>query len=249
MALRAAERWSVMPQLLWQPSPERVARANLTRFTASVHRRHGLSFDSYDALWAWSVADIPAFWAAVWDFLEIRASAPYERVVDDLAHFPGAEWFPGARLNMAENLLRYRDDRVAFIFKGETRDSVRMTYAELFRTVARLARSLRAAGVRPGDRVAGYLPNLIETAVAMLATTAVGAVWSSCATDLGPAAAADRLGQIEPVVLFAADGYLYKGRVFDTRSADRRVGGAAALGPPRGGGPLRGRRRRSLRHP
>jgi acetoacetyl-CoA synthetase len=136
-------------------------------------------------------------------------------VVDDLSRFPGATWFPGARLNMAENLLRRRDDGVALVFVGETAEPERLTYAELYRSVARVAGALRAAGVAPGDRVAGYLPNLIETAAAMLAATAVGAVWSSCATDVGPEAAADRLGQIEPKVLFAVDGYRYKERVFD----------------------------------
>jgi acetoacetyl-CoA synthetase len=161
------------------------------------------------------VDNIPTFWAAAWDFLEIKASVPYRAVVDDLARFPGAEWFPGARLNMAENLLRYRDDRVAFVFKGETTAPRTMTYAELYAEVARVAAALRVAGVRPGDRVAGYMPNMIETAVAMLATVAIGAVWSSCATDIGPVAAADRLGQIEPKVLFGVDAYLYKGRTFD----------------------------------
>ncbi len=148
-----------------------------------------------------------------------RISGPpkkYDKVIEDLNKFPGAKWFPGAKLNFAENLLRYRDDRVAFIFKGETQKSARMTYAELYTTVARLAKSLRELGVGPGDRVAGYMPNLIETAVAMLATTSIGAVWSSCATDIGPLAALDRLGQIEPKVLFTVDGYFYKGKAFSS---------------------------------
>lgn len=204
-----------MARLLWEPSAERVAGANMTRFTTFAGGRCGRTFESYADLHRWSVDDIPGFWAAAWDFLGIRASVPYTAVIDDLSRFPGAHWFPGARLNFAENLLRYRDDRVAFIFVGETDAPRRMTYAELYRTVARVAGALRAAGVKPGDRVAGYLPNLIETAVAMLAATAVGAVWSSCATDIGPEAAADRLGQIEPKVLFAVDGYRYKNRVFD----------------------------------
>lgn len=204
-----------MTTLLWEPSAERIARANMTSFTAFVNARHGLDLDSYAALYRWSVDDIPAFWAAAWEFLQIQASVPYETVVDDLARFPGASWFPGARLNLAENLLRYRDDRTAFIFVGETAAPVRMTYAELYTTVARVAGALRAAGVRPGDRVAGYMPNMIEAAVGMLAATAIGGVWSSCATDIGPAAAADRLGQIGPKVLFAVDGYRYKDRVFD----------------------------------
>src|SRR5207247_2053644 len=143
-------------------------------------------------------------------------SRGYDAVVDDLGVFPGANGFAGARLNFAENLLRYRDGQAALIFRDETRRSIRMTYAELYEAVARLAGSLRAVGVRPGDRVCGYMPNLIETAVAMLATTAVGAVWASCATDIGPQAALDRLGQVEPKVLFTADGYVYRGKPFAT---------------------------------
>ena len=187
----------------------------MTRFATFAGARCGRSFETYEELYRWSVDEIPAFWAAAWDFLGIRASAPYAAVVDDLSRFPGATWFPGARLNLAENLLRRRDDGVALIFVAETAAPVRLTYAELHRSVARVAGALRTAGVAPGDRVAGYLPNLMETAVAMLAAVSVGAIWSSCATDVGPDAAADRLGQIEPKVLFAVDGYRYKDRVFD----------------------------------
>ena len=204
-----------MATLLWEPSPQRVAGANMTRFAAFAGDRCGRSFASYADLYRWSVDEIPAFWAAAWDFLGIRASAPYTAVVDDLSRFPGASWFPGARLNVAENLLRRRDDGVALIFVGETAAPERLTYAELYHSVARLAGALRAARVVPGDRVAGYMPNLMQTAVAMLATLSVGAIWSSCATDVGPEAAAERLGQIAPKVLFAVDGYRYKDRVFD----------------------------------
>ena len=137
-------------------------------------------------------------------------------VVDDLSKFPGAKWFVGARLNFAENLLRYRDNRSAFIFRGETQKKAQMTYAELYDSVARLSRSLRQLGVSPGDRVAAYMPNMIETAVAMLAAASIGAIWSSCSTDVGPEAVLDRFGQIEPKVLFTVDGYFYKGKPFNT---------------------------------
>ena len=210
---------------LWTPSEERVRNANMTRFMAFVNRKHGKEFKSYLDLYHWSVDRIPDFWAAMWEFADIRASKKYEKVIDDLSRFPGAKWFPGAKLNFAENLLRYRDDRVAFIFKGETQKSARMTYAELYTTVARLAKSLRELGVGVGDRVAGYMPNLIETAVAMLATTSIGAVWSSCATDIGPLAALDRLGQIEPKVLFTVDGYFYKGKAFSSLGNAAEVAG------------------------
>ncbi|MGB9905641.1 MAG: AMP-binding protein, partial [Desulfotomaculales bacterium] len=183
-----------MKQPLWVPSEERKRQANITRFTALVNEKYGLHLDSYAELYSWSVENIPAFWATMWEFANIKASRGYDAVVDDLTKFPGAKWFPGARLNFAENLLRHRDDRLAFIFRGETQKTARLTYAQLYDKVARLAVSLKELGVSPGDRVAAYMPNLIETAVAMLAATSIGAVWSSCATDIGPQAALDRLG-------------------------------------------------------
>jgi len=181
-----------------------------------VNKRHEQNFHSYKALHNWSIDNIPDFWASVWDFVGVKSSKGYEMVVDDVNKMPGAKWFTGARLNFAENLLRYRDEKTAFIFKGETQKSVRMSYAELYGSVARLAESLREMGIKPGDRVAGYMPNMIETAVAMLATTSIGAVWASCATDIGSGAAVDRFGQIEPRVLFTVDGYFYKGKPFDS---------------------------------
>jgi acetoacetyl-CoA synthetase len=202
--------------LLWEPSEERRKQANITRFISFINRSHGHSIHSYDELYRWSIRQIPEFWAAMWEFGGIKASRKYDEVVDDLRKFPGARWFPGARLNFAENLLRYRDDRTAFIFRGETRKSARMTYKELYTRVYRLAESLREAGIMPGDRVVAYMPNLPETAIAMLAATATGAIWSSCATDLGPQAVLDRFGQVEPKVLFSVDGYSYKGKNFST---------------------------------
>lgn len=208
---------------LWRPSDRRRREANVTRFINVVNERYHLDVRSYAQLWTWSVEHLSEFWAAMWDFAGIIASRRYTDVVDDPAKLPGARWFPGARLNFAENLLRHTDDRLAFVFKGETRKSATMSYAELHVAVSRLARSLREAGVAPGDRVAAYMPNVIETAVAMLAATATGAVWASCATDLGPAAALDRLGQVAPKVLFAVDGYFYKGQHYDTRTNAARV--------------------------
>ncbi len=201
---------------LWTPSEECKRQANLTRFIGLVNRKYGLGIDSYADLHRWSVERIADFWAAVWEFAGIKASQGYAEVVDDLGRFPGARWFSGARLNFAENLLRYRDERTALVFRGETQKSARMTYAELYEAVARLAQSLREVGLAPGDRVAAYMPNLMETAIAMLAATSLGAVWSSCATDIGAPAALERLGQIEPKVLFTANGYFHKGKAFDT---------------------------------
>lgn len=204
-----------MSEPLWVPSEERVKQANITRFIGLVNEKHGFEIDSYGQLCKWSIENIPEFWKLMWEFGGIKASRGYDVVVDDLDKFPGAKWFIGARLNFAENLLRYRDDHAAFIFRGETQKSARMTYAELYDSVARLAKPLREIGVASGDRVAAYMPNLMETAVAMLAATSLGAIWSSCGTELGPGAVVDRLGQIEPKVLFAVGGYPYKGKVFD----------------------------------
>ena len=201
---------------LWTPSEQRKRQANITRFIDQVNTQQKLNLRSYADLYQWSIENISDFWGAMWDFAEIKASKPYEQVVDDLQKFPGAKWFPEARLNFAENLLRYRDDQLAFLFKGETQTSKRMTYAELYDAVAWLANSLKEAGVGVGDRVVGYMPNLIETAIAMLAATSLGATWSSCATDIGPAAAVERLGQVKPKAMITADGYFYKGKAFDT---------------------------------
>jgi acetoacetyl-CoA synthetase len=215
---------------LWKPSEELKKQANITRFISFVNKKYGLKIDSYDKLYDWSVEKIPDFWAAMWEFAPIKASRQCDEVVDNLSKFPGAGWFGGARLNFAENLLRYRDDHIAFIFKGETQKSAKMTYAELYDSVARLANSLRRIGVKPGDRVVAYMPNLIETAMAMLATTSVGAIWSSCATDLGQQAVLDRFGQIEPKVLFTVDGYFYKGKSFDSlANASEVVRGVPSL--------------------
>ena len=205
-----------MGKLLWKPSEEQKRNANITKFMDFVNKRYRQNFRTYQELYDWSINKIPDFWASVWDFVGIKASKGYNTVVDDVSKMPGAKWFIGSRLNFAENLLRYRDDHTAFVFKGENQKSARMSYAELYDSVARLAKSLREMGVAPGDRVVGYMPNMIETAVAMLATTSIGAIWSSCATDIGPMAALDRFGQIEPKVLFTADGYFYKGKTFDT---------------------------------
>ena len=206
----------IMAKLLWEPSKERKMRANVSKFMDFVNKRYGLQVHSYGELHDWSVKNIPDFWESVWDFCGVKASKSYDKIVEDLDKFPGARWLAGARLNYAENLLRHRDDRTAIIFKGEAGQKKTISYKELYDEVARLAKSLREAGVHCGDRVAGYMPNIIETAVAMLASTSIGAIWSSCGTELGPDVVLDRLGQIEPKVLFTVDGYFYKGKPFNS---------------------------------
>jgi acetoacetyl-CoA synthetase len=205
-----------MSDLLWKPSEERKKQTNMFAFMQQVNERYGKGFATYDDLYQWSVEDSPAFWATLWDYGDVIHSRPYDEVVDDVHKMPGARWFEGAKLNFAENLLRYRDDRVALSFRGEGQATVSITYAQLYDQVARLASSLRAMGIKPGDRVAGFMPNMSETVVAMLAATSIGAIWSSCSPDFGIKGVLDRFGQIEPRVLFTANGYSYNGKQFDS---------------------------------
>jgi len=212
-----------MTKPLWTPCAARVEAANLTRFIRFVNEKHGSSFTGYHELYAWSVERLEEFWAAMWEFGGVIASRGYDRVLENPQGMPGARWFSGARLNFAENLLRYRDERPALVFTSETGAKKRLSYAELHEQVARLAYSLREMGVRPGERVAGFLPNLCETAVAMLAATSLGAVWSSCSPDFGFQGVMERFGQIAPRVLFTADGYFYNGTRFDCLERAGRV--------------------------
>jgi acetoacetyl-CoA synthetase len=205
-----------MEKLLWKPTQIRVEQTNMHRFMRFVNQRFQLSIGSYDELYRWSTESIADFWASFWDFGEIIHSKPYDSVVDDIAKMPGAKWFEGARMNFAENLLRYRDDHIALIFRGETGEPVRMTYRNLYDEVAKVAASLQALGISPGDRVAGFMPNLPQTVVAMLAATSYGAVWSSCSPDFGIKGVLDRFGQIRPRVIFTANGYSFKGKQIDS---------------------------------
>jgi acetoacetyl-CoA synthetase len=205
-----------MSKLLWQPAEERVESTNMYHFMEYVNARHRMNFTNYGELYGWSIEESPLFWETLWAYSEVIHSRSYDRVVDDIKKMPGARWFEGARLNFAENLLRYRDDRIALSFKGEGRSTVSITYGELYQRVAGLAQSIRDLGIKPGDRVAGFMPNMIETVIAMLAATSIGAVWSSCSPDFGIKGVLDRFGQIEPRVLFTADGYLYNGKGFDS---------------------------------
>ena len=211
---------------LWVPSGERVRQANLTGFLAIVNEKYRLNLLSYSELYRWSIESVSEFWSAIWDYAGIVSSGRFMKVVDDLGKFPGAKWFPGAQLNFAENLLRFRDERVAVVSRSEGRDRSSLTYSGLYRKVARVANALREMGVRPGDRVAGYLPNIEEAVVAMLAATSVGAIWACCGAELGSGAVLDRLAQIKPKVIVAVDGYSYKGRKFNILSNVERVAGA-----------------------
>lgn len=205
-----------MAKLLWKPSEERKKNSNMYRFMQTVNSKYGQNFTDYDGLYQWSVDNIGDFWAEMWDFAQIKASKKYDEVIDDPDKMPGAKWFEGALLNFAENLLRFRNDNTALIFRGE--DSVRrtLTYNELYDEVSKVAASLKKLGIQPGDRVVGFIPNMPEAIIAMLAATSLGATWSSCSPDFGIKGVLDRFGQTKPRVLFTADGYFFKGKTIDS---------------------------------
>jgi acetoacetyl-CoA synthetase len=208
---------------IWSPSPERIARTQMTRFMRFVRERHHAPIPDYAALHRWSIEFPENFWSALWDFCEIRAQTRATQILEDGNRMPGARWFIDARFNYAENLLRRDGNTPAIIFRNERGERRELSWAQLRRETARIADGLRAAGVQPGDRVAGYLPNIPETVIAMLAATSLGAVWSSCSPDFGPSGVLDRFGQITPKVLFAADGYRYAGKTLDCMATVRAV--------------------------
>ena len=193
---------------MWTPSAERVAQTQLARFMKEVGK------NDYAALHRWSVQDAPEFWNRLWDFCGVLGEKGARTLIDG-DKMPGAQWFPDGKLNFARNLLRRRDGAEAMVFWGEDRIKRRVTYKQLYGLVSRMAQALADMGVGKGDRVAGYLPNLPESTAAMLATASLGAVWSSCSPDFGVQGVLDRFGQIEPKVLFCADGYIYGGKEFD----------------------------------
>src|SRR4051794_12102542 len=203
--------------LLWTPSPEKVERTQLTAFSRFAEERTGRTFDDYNALWQWSTTELEEFWQAVWDFFDVRSSAAHTAVLESRT-MPGARWFPGARLNFAEQVLaRERPGEVALLYTAEGGPLHELRWNEFAEQIRAVATHLRSIGVRPGDRVVGYLPNVPEAMVAMLAAASVGAVWAGVSPDFGARGAIDRLGQLAPTVLLAADGYRYGGRNFDRR--------------------------------
>jgi len=196
---------------LWTPSPERVAASRIMSFIAEVNRRHQTDLKTYRDLHAWSITERAAFWDLVWDFAGVTGDKG-NRLLVDADKMPGAKFFPDARLNFAENLLRRTDDGTAIIFRGEDKARSQLTWAQLQALVSRLQQALKAAGVGVGDRVAAMLPNIPEAIAAMLATTSMGAIWSSCSPDFGERGVLDRFGQIEPKVFITVDGYWYNGK-------------------------------------
>jgi acetoacetyl-CoA synthetase len=220
MERRSAEQQVMVTEgtILWEPSPERKARANITRYMRWLQETRGLNFDSYNALWEWSVTDLEGFWASIWEFFNVKAYQPYTRVLAD-RRMPGAQWFTGATLNYAEHILRNAtSERPAMIFQSEVQPTmVAISWDELRQKVASVAAALRAMGVQRGDRIVAYIPNIPQAAIALLACASIGAIWSSCSPDFGTPSVVDRFKQIEPKVLFAVDGYRYNGKAFDRR--------------------------------
>ena len=203
-------------KVMWTPSEDQLEQAQMTQFRLGVNAMYGLNLNSFEALYQWSLDHAAEFWSEIWNFGGIIASTSATEVVDDLKKMPGAKWFHGSRLNYAENLLRYRDARIAIHFRGEDQVQQSLTYDELYNAVARTAQAMKDAGVTRGDRVAGFIPNLPEAIIAMLAASSLGAIWSSSSPDFGIKGVLDRFSQIEPKIVFAADGYFYAGKRFDS---------------------------------
>jgi len=197
--------------ILWQPDIDKIIKANMTKFMSFINNEYGCSHSDYFELYDWSVNKIEDFWEAVWKYSGIIHSAEYESVLDGRKML-GAKWFAGTKLNFAENLLRYIDDRIALISYRENNPIIKLTYAELYKLVAACASGLKRLGLKKGDRVAGFVTNIPETIIAMLATTSIGAIWSSCSPDFGIQGVFDRFDQINPKILFAIESYSYNGK-------------------------------------
>jgi acetoacetyl-CoA synthetase len=213
-------------ELLWTPRPEFADGSNLAQYMHWLKQTRGLEFADYDALWRWSVRELEVFWTSIWEYFQVQSDRPYKRVLDRRV-MPGAKWFEGSRLNYAEHLLRAEERnngaRMVFHHLSENRPLAHMSWTELGRQVRILATQLRALGVVPGDRVVSYMPNVPETAIAMIATIAVGAVWSSAAPEFGVKTVIERFAQIQPKVLFAADGYRFGGKDFKREGEVRNI--------------------------
>ena len=210
-------------EILWTPDAARIEHANVTALIRWLERERDLSFGDYLRLWRWSVEDIESFWGALWEFFEVEASSAYRQVLGRRA-MPGAEWFPGARLNYAQNVLRReRHGGVALLHASENRPLEPMSWQELAGQVRILATQLRALGVQPGERVVAWMPNIPQTMIAMLAATAIGAIWACCSPDFGERGVLDRFAQLSPAVLFCIDGYRYGGKPFDRRGELARI--------------------------
>lgn len=213
-----------MNKPIWQPSEARIAQSNVVRFMSQVEQDWGIDIADSDALWTFSVAQPEKFWRSLVDHLALIGQSWTDPVLKDGNKMPGAQWFPDARFNFAENLLRHRGAKDAIVFRGEDKMHRRLSFDDLYNEVSRLAQALQALGIKSGDKIAGYVPNVPEAVIAMLATTSLGAVWSSCSPDFGVRGVLDRFEQIEPKIIFAADGYHYNGKTHDSLEKLIKIG-------------------------
>ena len=206
-----------MKEPIWIPSEERIKSSHMFAYLKYAEKISGKKFKNYNELYKWSVSDIKRFWKSIWDISEIKHSSDYDFIVSK-DKMPDSKWFGGAKLNFAENLLRYKDDHTAIISTRENAPTIRLTYKQLYNLVAKCAYSLRQLGLKEGDRVAGFVANTPEAIIAMLATTSIGAIWSSCSPDFGTQAVLDRFSQIQPKIIFAAEEYSYNGKIIDCKN-------------------------------
>ena len=204
-----------MNQIMWTPTDKQKQSSQMMTFINFVNKRFNIPLRNYNQLYNWSIDNSAEFWGCFWEYSDIIHHTSFYNVVDDIHQMPGAKWFEGATLNFAENLLRYQDEKVAICFYGEDGDKITLTYKELYSSVARLSNSLRKMGIKKNDRVAGFMPNIPETIIAMLATSSIGAIWTSCSPDFGIKGVLDRFSQIKPKLLFSASGYQYNGKHID----------------------------------
>lgn len=212
-----------MTAQLWVPDPDDATNSQIEQFRRYINKSFNLNCTDYAQLHDWSVNHHTEFWSTWWKYSQIMYSTNYTSVINDPVKMPGAIWFQGARLNFAENLLLYRDERTAIVFQGEGRKPHTISYQQLYQRVARLAAAMRSAGVQPGDRIAGFVPNMPIAVIAMLASASIGAIWSSCSPDFGIKGVLDRFKQIEPKILFAVDGYFYNGKKFNFLEKIREI--------------------------
>ncbi|MGC8619556.1 MAG: acetoacetate--CoA ligase [Thermoplasmata archaeon] len=212
-------------KILWEPREEIIRNSNIYGYIKFLNENYNKDFRNYKELYEWSITNIENFWESVWKFTGIIYAENYKKVIDDINKFPGAKWFLGSKLNFAQNMLRFRNDEKAIIFRGEPWTGIRkeITYKEMYNIISRLHSSLKNLGLRAGDRVAAYMPNIPETPISMLASTSLGATWSSVGTELGPEVILDRFSQIQPKVLFTVDSYYYKGKKFDLTENINRI--------------------------
>ncbi|MGA7838523.1 MAG: acetoacetate--CoA ligase [Ignavibacteriaceae bacterium] len=206
-----------MKKPLWKPTKKRIENSNMFAFFRYIEKKTGKQIKSYDDAYKWSVHNIRDFWKSMWELSGLIYSKPYNKILSS-EKMPGAEWFLGAKLNFAENLLRFQDDHIAIISSRENKPNVQLTYAELYDKVAKCAEGMKKLGIRKGDRIAGFVPNYPESIIAMLATTSLGATWSSCSPDFGLQGVLDRFGQIKPKILFAIEEYSYNGKIINCRN-------------------------------